>query len=74
MTTIPTALRFARIGLVASLLGAGLLIAAAQPGTAGELAATPVSTAPAQMQGAGAEDPATTPAAAPAGTVGFGWG
>jgi hypothetical protein len=79
MTTIPTALRLARLGLAISLLGAGLLIASAQPGAADEIAPIPVSTTPSQTQ---SPAPAThEPTAAtfprdlcPLGMAGFGWG
>jgi hypothetical protein len=70
-----------RSGLAAALLGVALLIASAQPGSAGELTPTLVS-AP-QATGASQSDPGTTPApATPAramlpplvGAAGFGWG
>jgi hypothetical protein len=80
MTTIPTAIRFARFGLAASLLGAGLLIGSVQASSAAEIATTPI-TAP-MSEDASQSYPGTTPAQAtpvqynmPAfGTVGFGWG
>lgn len=76
MTTIPTALRLARLGLAISLLGAGLLIASAQPGAADEIAPIPVSTTPAPAQStAPASHDSTMPRdPCPLGMAGFGWG
>jgi len=80
MTTIPTTIRFARLGLIASLLCAGLLIASAQPGAAAEIAPTPVSTAPSQTQSVAPSAQQIIPASSstqdicPTGMAGFGWG
>jgi hypothetical protein len=87
MTTISTAIRFARLGIAASLLGAGLLIGSVQPGSAAEIATTPIATPLPHTQDASQSAPGTTPAqATPAqatpvqysapllGAVGFGWG
>ena len=80
MTTRRTSFRFARFGFIGLLLGAGLLIVSAQPGTAAEIVATPVSAMPAQLQGAGQSDlkqaptPDTAPDLCPTGMGGFGWG
>jgi hypothetical protein len=82
MTAIPTAIRFARLGFAVSLLGAGLLIGAAQGSSAGEIATTPVAAPLSQPQDSGQSRPGTTPAPAtpvqysvpPLGAVGFGWG
>jgi hypothetical protein len=76
MTTISTANRFARLGLVVSLLGAGLLIGSVQPSSAGEMMPTPASVQQQpQMQGVGAApaEPAQ-PTAPLLGAGGFGWG
>jgi hypothetical protein len=65
-----------RSGLAAALLGAALLIASAQPGSAGELTPTPISAQ--QSQDAGQSDAGETPAPttlpAYVGAAGFGWG
>jgi hypothetical protein len=86
MTTIPTALRLARIGFTVVLLGAGLTIgslhAGGQSGAAVLNVAAPVSTlvSPAQQASqsdAGIDSAAVKPARAtlpPAGAAGFGWG
>jgi hypothetical protein len=79
MTTIPTAIRFARLGLAASLLGAGLLIGSVQASAAGEIAPAPVSATPSQAQGAGPSTQGTpakssSPDLCPTGVAGFGWG
>ena len=79
MTSIPTAIRFFRIGLAASLLCTGLLTATARPGVAGEIAPMPVSTTSSPAQGSAPATHEPTPATSPRepcplGTVGFGWG
>ena len=82
MTTIPTAIRFVRLGLAASLLGAGPLIGSVQANSAGEIATTPTAISLPQCQHASQSDPGTTPPQAtpvqygvpPLGTVCFGWG
>jgi hypothetical protein len=84
MTTISTAIRFARLGIAASLLGAGLLIGSVQPSSAGEMTPTPVSAQQQQPQMPSAGHSDHVIAAAPAepaqatvpllGAVGFGWG
>lgn len=80
MMTIRTSFRFARIGCFGLLLAAAMLTVSAQRAAAAEMAATPVSTVPAQMQGAGqshptlAPTPDTTQDLCPTGMVGFGWG
>jgi hypothetical protein len=80
MTTFPTAIRFARLGLAASLLCAGLLVASAQSALAGEVSPVPVSapqTLDAGRSSSGSASltatpvPDTTHIIAP---VGFGWG
>ena len=84
MTNTLIAIRFIRSSLAASLLGAALLVGAAQAGSAAEITAIQVS-APIFVpvsQDAGPGRPGTTPAATtpaqstiPAvGAVGFGWG
>jgi hypothetical protein len=81
MTTIPTITRFARLGLAASLIGAGLLLASMPAASAGEVAATEVSAPAPQAEGSD-QSRATTSAPAqpspyalpPLGTAGFGWG
>jgi hypothetical protein len=81
--TVPTALRFARLGLAASLLGAALLIGSVQASPAAEIATTPIASFVPQAQDASQSDPGTTtPAQAtpvqyslpPLGAAGFGWG
>jgi hypothetical protein len=82
MTTISTAIRFARFGIAASLLGAGLLIGSVQPGSAAEIATTPIAIPLPHTQDVSQSAPGTTPAqgtpvqySAPLlGAVGFGWG
>jgi hypothetical protein len=80
VTTISTAIRFACFGLVASLLCVGLLIGSVQPGAAGEIAPTAVSTMPAQAQSTGPSARPAAPAGSstqeicPTGMAGFGWG
>lgn len=80
MTIIPTTIRFARISLIVALLGAGLLVASAQPGMAGEIAPTQVSTTPSQAQSVPPSARQTIPASSstqdmcPVGMAGFGWG
>ena len=78
MTTIATAIRFARLSLVASLLGAGLLIGSVQASAAGEIAPTPVSATPSQAQSASPSAQGTQakplPDPCPTGMAGFGWG
>jgi hypothetical protein len=81
MTTIPTITRFARLGLAASTIGAGLLLACMQTASAGEIAATEVSAQAPQTQSSDQSRASTSAPAQPSpyalpplGTVGFGWG
>jgi hypothetical protein len=61
-----------RSGLVAALLGVALLIASARPGSAGEIAPTPVSATQSPDASQSGAAPATSPSLV--GAAGFGWG
>jgi len=82
MTTISTAIRFARLGLAASLLSAGLLNGSAQISLAGEITSTPIAAPLSQAYDSRESYPGTAPAQAapaqysvpPVGAIGFGWG
>jgi hypothetical protein len=82
MTTISTAIRFARLGLAALLLGVGVPNASSQSTPTGEITSTPIVAPLSQAKDPGESQARTAPAqAAPAqysvptvGAIGFGWG